>query len=106
MDIPHVQSRQQQTAAANNNLGASRTFGQTNGFSAGVSSASVELVTEMHTRGINLRYLGYVRRYLSNGSKFWRSVAAVEMIARVVKRSLSQILRKAMQELSTFESRK
>jgi hypothetical protein len=58
---------------------------------------STELVTEMHNRGCNIRYLGFLRRLLiSSDSKHWQKTATVEMVARVVKRGLSQILRKAM----------
>lgn len=61
------------------------------------TSAAANLVSEMHSRGCNLRYLGFLRRLLlSNDSVYWKRVTSVEMATRVIKRGLSQILRKAM----------
>lgn len=58
---------------------------------------TLKLNEELHKEGINVRHLGRVRAHLS--SPYMSQYFLLEMIARVVKRTIRACLRKKMEEI-------
>ena len=49
--------------------------------------------------GINLRYMGLIRKYLQQlGDDYWSSFLLIEMISRIIKQAIRGLLRESMKK--------
>jgi hypothetical protein len=62
-----------------------------------VHSSLSQLISYLHQRGINVRYLGLVRSHLSQ--EHWRSYLLLEIIARTLKNEFREQCRARMKEI-------
>ncbi|PRP82853.1 hypothetical protein PROFUN_04716 [Planoprotostelium fungivorum] len=64
-------------------------------------SKKYPLIESLHHNGINVRYLGLLRAYLSKGIKYWRYIILIEMVSRTIKQMMQTKLREMAREVKT-----